>query len=569
MSDKIEYDVLLVGGSLSNLTLAYRLVELTDSPIRIALIEKGIQIGNHLISGALSNPRVIKKMFPDWDKGEFPLEGICSESYLSVAGVKGWEDVPAHLTPPYFKKEGYAILSISEVAKYMAAKIKEKADAKTGVVVDIYPGFAGREIIYDGPRVAGVRIDSTGTPSQDVCYAKVVVFGDKGFLSRDLIQKFNLRKHGQTYAVGVKEIWEVNDNYEGKVWHTVGYPLAPGHIGGGFIYGCKNSKVIIGEVMGLDFANPNIRPQQVLQDFKKHPFIQKMIKGGKLLKYGASVLPEGGYYSLPESFAVDGAMMVGDALGTLDVRRFSGVDKAMESGYIAAEVIASALAKNDTSASTLNTFKSKFMDSWVGKELHDSRYFRHTFQKYPGILNFFVPGVIKKIDAGKELKSAGFSTILTNPFASLRLLGAKKMIERPSDRGPVNYPEDRSYIKPSYNDTNQARPSGFDPATVYSTADVVFYAHTYYGEDSEHIDEFNKETCLNCIKQYDAVKKDTPCVGDCTANVHQTQEKDGRRYHAMDIENCVQCRTCEIVCPYRNLRVNAAPYGYGPDFTGL
>ena len=569
MSDKIEYDVLLVGGSLSNLTLAYRLVELTNSPVRIALIEKGIHIGNHLISGAISNPRVIKKLFPDWETGGFPIEGICKESFLSIAGVKVWTDVPPDLTPPYFKKEGYAILSISEVAKYMAAKIKEKADAKTGVVVDIYPGFAGREIIYDGSRVAGVRIDETGVPAQDICYAKVVVFGDKGFLSRDLIQKFSLRKRGQTYAAGVKEIWEVNENYEGKVWHTIGYPLAAGHIGGGFIYGCRDNKVIIGEVMGLDFADPNIRPQQVLQDFKKHPFVQKIIRGGKLLKYGASVLPEGGYYALPESFAVDGAMMVGDALGTLDVKRFSGVDKAMESGYIAAEVIVNALAKNDTSASTLNTFKQKFMDSWAGQELYDSRYFRHTFHKYPGILDFFIPGVIKKLGEGKGLKSAGISTALSHPFASLRMLGAQKMIERPSDKGPVTYPEDRTYIKPSYDNSNQVKSTGFDPTTLYSTADVVFYAHTHYGEDSNHIDEFNKETCLNCIKQYDAVNKDTPCVGDCTANVHQTQEKDGRRYHAMDIENCVQCRTCEIVCPYMNLRVNAVPYGYGPDFTGL
>ncbi len=191
MSNKIEYDVLLVGGSLSNLTLAYRLIELTNSPVRIALIEKGIHIGTHLISGALSNPRVIKKLFPDWETGGFPIEGICKESFLSIAGVKGWTDVPSDLTPPYFKKEGYAILSISEVARFMTAKIKEKADAKPGVVIDIYPGFAGKEIIYDGSRVAGVRVDETGTPTEDICYAKVVVFGDKGFLSNDLIQKFN------------------------------------------------------------------------------------------------------------------------------------------------------------------------------------------------------------------------------------------------------------------------------------------------------------------------------------------------------------------------------------------
>lgn len=568
MAGKIEYDVLLVGASPSNLSLALRLVELADAPLRVAILEKGKSVGAHLLSGAVSNPRVIKKLFPDWDKGGFPLMGICKHSYLSVVGAKRWENVPSLLTPPYFKKEGYAILSIADVAVYMADQLKERAKAKEGVALDIYPGFPARSIIFEGDRVVGVKVDDTGDPSADNCYAKVTVFGDKGFVSRDLISKFNLRKNGQTYAVGVKEIWETAKSYEGEVWHTTGYPIPPGQLGGGFVYGLKNNHLIIGMVMALDFPDPNIRPPQVLQDFKKHPQMQEMLKGGKLVKYGASILPEGGYYSLPERFAVDGAMLVGDALGVLDVKRFSGVDKAMESGYVAAETIWGALKKGDTSAGALASFQKNLMDGWVGKELYDARYFRRAFHDYPDLLGSFMPAMTSGVDGGSGVIGSAIKAGLYNPIGSLKLLGARSLIESPTGDEPVTYAEDKSYIRPGHK-AEKTVSTGFREGTAYSTADVVFYAHTHYEDDSHHIDEFNADTCLKCIKEYDAVGQDTPCVGDCTAEVHQTLTKDGRRYHAMALENCVQCTTCEIVCPYVNLRVNAAPYGYGPDFSGM
>ncbi|MBI5814650.1 MAG: 4Fe-4S dicluster domain-containing protein [Nitrospinae bacterium] len=566
---RIEYDVLLVGAGPANMALAMRLVELANAPIRIGILDKAKAIGGHLLSGAVSNPRVISKLFPDWDKGEFPLEGICKHSYLSVLGSERWEDVPRPLMPPYFKKEGYAIINISEMAAYMAGKIAEKAAAKEGVVVDMFPGFPARSILFEGDRVVGVKVDNTGSAAEDNLYAKVTVFGEKGFVSRDLIEKFNLRKNGQTYAVGVKEVWETAQSYEGEVWHTLGYPLAAGHLGGGFIYGCKGNKLIIGMVMGADFPDPNIRPPQVLQELKKHPSVQKMIKGGKIIKYGASILPEGGYYSLPEKFAVDGAMLVGDALGVLDVKRFSGVDKAMESGYLAAETLWEAVKKGDTSAAAMAPFKKNLLGGWVGKELFDARYFRKTFHEYPQLLGSFVPKLLDKIDGGAGVIGAAIVTGLLDPFGSLKLIGARTMIENPGDMGPVSYKNDRSYTVPAYTAGKRPVPAGFDETTIYSTADVVFYAHTHYEEDNRHIDEFDTQVCLKCIALYDSHGKDTPCVGDCTAEVHQTLTKEGVRRHAMALENCVQCTTCEIVCPYVNLRVNAAFHGYGPDFTGM
>jgi len=568
VTDKIEYDVLLVGAGPANLTLAHRLVDLADKPIRIAILDKAKEVGGHLLSGAASNPRVLKKLFPDWDKGEIPIQGVCTESHLSIIGKRRWENVPSMLVPPYFKKEGYAILNISDLAAAMITKITEKAEAKEGVIVDVYPGFPAQEIVYDGDRVAGVKVDNTDSDLTDICFAKVTVFGDKGFVSRDLVSRFNLRKNPQIYSVGVKEVWETSKSYEGKIWHTLGYPLSPGHLGGGFIYGCKDNRLIIGMVMGLDAANPNIQPPQVLQDLKKHPYVQEMIRGGSLVKYGAAILPEGGLYSMPEKFAVDGAMMVGDALGAMDVKRFSGVDKAMESGYVAGEVIWDAYVKNDFSASALSDYQRRLMDGWVGAELKDTRYFRKAFTDYPDILSTFIPRLVKQIDSGKSVIFSGLQAGLADPFGSLRLLGARKMIENPSGKEPVVYKEDRRHIVASHKITEQET-EVFDPGTIYSTADVVFYAHTHYEEDNKHIDEFDAKVCLECIEQYDTAGKDTPCVGDCTAEVHQTLGQNGDRRHAMALENCVQCTTCEIVCPYENLRVRAALHGYGPDFSGM
>lgn len=568
VAERIEYDVALVGASPSNLTLALRLVELTAGPLKIAIFEKAKEVGGHLLSGAATNTRVIRKLFPDWDKGEFPLQAVCDESYLTIVSPRRWENIPGPLVPPYFDKTGYAIVSVAEMAQFMSAKIMEKAAGKDGVVVDIYPGFPAQGIVYDGDRVAGVKVDNTGDELADNCYAKVTVFGDKGFVSRDLIEKFKLRKNPQVWSVGVKEVWETRKSYEGKVWHTLGFPLGAGHLGGGFVYGCKDNKLIIGMVMGCDAENPNMRPPQVLQDFKKHPYVQDMIRGGKLVKYGAAILPEGGYYSLPEKFSVDGAMLVGDALGTLDVKRFSGVDKAMESGYVAADVVNEAIRKGDFSETTLAAYQKKLMEGWVGGELRDSRYFRKAFHDYPEILNTFIPRMVNEVNSGKGVVFAGLQAGLAAPFGSLKLLGARKMIENPSDYGPVEYKKDYEHIDKSYKDTREM-PDNFAQDTVFSTADVVFYAHTHYGEDNAHIDEFDAEVCLNCIKEYDAAGFDVPCAGDCTAEVHQTLEKDGVRRHAMALENCVQCTTCEIVCPYGNLRVNAALHGYGPDFTGM
>jgi len=565
---KIEYDILIVGGGIAGLSSAHRIVDTAlknDNKIKIAVIEKGKSFGAHSLSGAVSNPRSVKKLFPDYKENGFPTEGVCTNSYLTILGVEKSFNTP--ITPPDFNKNGYLIISQSIVTSWMASNLAQKVKESANVHVDMFNGFPATKVIYDGDKVVGVKVDDTGTAEKDNCYAKVTIFADKGFLSKDIIKKFNLASSSQTWAVGVKEVWEAEKDYTGKVWHTVGYPVLDGTFGGGFIYGMKNNRLAIGMVIGLDSKNPNIKPPQVLQNLKKHPMIQKMIKGGKIQRYGAALVPEGGYYALPKEFAVDGAMIAGDSLATLDLKGFSGVDKAMESGMTAGDVALEAVIDGDTSAGKLSEYKTRLMDGWVGQELKKSRYFRYAFDKHNDLLSTHLPSFVNNLDASGAF-IGGIKTILSAPSAIGTAIKAKRMMEG-FYNGDISFEEDHKKNRADHKTKKLKEPESYDKQTTYSTADVVFYAHTNYHEGNEHIDEFDAETCKKCIDKYGTYENDVPCVGDCTAEVHETLEKDGGKTHHMNLENCVQCRTCEIVCPEQNLRVNPALHGSGPDFSGL
>jgi electron-transferring-flavoprotein dehydrogenase len=350
----------------------------------------------------------------------------------------------------------------------------------------------------------------------------------------------------------------------------MGFPLVDGSFGGGFIYGMKDNKLTIGLIISLDSENPNINPQQRLQDYKKHPWIQEMIHDGKLLKYGAALLPEGGYYSLPKKFTVKGAMLLGDALGVLDINRLSGIDKGMECGYQAAEVLHEAIKANDFSEATLAAYKDKVMNTFVGKELKEGRYFRHAWQENPRLLNNYLPKVMQGIDDSSPIVGLLSVGLTNNPIqATMDAIRLKKLMDGIADIGPVRYKPDYQHIVPNFTSPRNITTNGFNKETVYSRADAVFYANTKYHEENRHIDEFNAETCTKCVARYDALGKETPCVSDCTAEVHRVDVVDDLRRHGMSLENCVQCRTCEIVCPEVNLRVKPAEQGSGPDFMGL
>jgi electron-transferring-flavoprotein dehydrogenase len=571
---RMQYDLILVGGSPSSLILAHHLVDLAASskiPISIALLEKGKEFGSHIVSGAVSNPHVLKKVFPNILETDFPIEGICDDSRFMVMGNKHVWDVPQGVVPEGVKKEGYFILTLSHVVAWLAKTLQAKLEAVPNVTIDFFTGFAAHQVLYEGNRVVGVQVveETTGSPDEDNLYGRVTCFGDKGFISKDVIERFKLRTNPQVWSVGVKEVWQVPEDHSGKVWHTMGYPLVDGTFGGGFVYGMKHNRLTIGLVISLDAQNPNINPQQRLQDLKKHPWIQEKIAGGKLLKYGAAVLPEGGLYSLPKQFAVDGAMFLGDALGVLTIHNLAGIDKAMETGYLAAEVLHDGLQAQNLSLDVLSQYQQRVMEGFIGQDLQYGRYFRHAWSENPRLLNVYLPEVIAGIDAGNPVGGVLAAGLKNNPFQALGdAIKLKKRLDGCGNEA-ITYTPDHTHINPGFRSARQIRPGAFDKATVYTREDAVFYANPRYHEGNKHIDEFNADTCVKCIDVYEQNGKTTPCVSDCTAEVHRIDQIAGARKHGMSLENCVQCRTCEIVCPEVNLRVNPAAQAAGPDFMGL
>lgn len=574
--DKIKYDVLIIGGGCSSFALAHRLVDLatlSGHKISIAIVEKAREFGSHIVSGAVSNLRVVEKLFPDYANTDFPMEGICEESVFSVLGNEKKWDVPDVLLPSGLKKHGCAILTLSHVVYWMYNKLKEKLAKAPNIQFDFFNGFSAHEVIFNGDKVVGVHVIEHADDGDldNTIYADITCFGDKGFISRDVIEHFKLRENPQIWSIGVKEVWQLSPDksYAGKVWHTLGFPLIDGSFGGSFIYGMKDNKLTIGMVISLDSENPNINPQQRMQDLKKHPWLQEMIKDGKMLKYGAAVLPEGGYYSLPKKFAVNGAILLGDALGVLDIERLSGIDKSMESGYQAAGVVHSALILSDFSENQLSSYKDKLMETFVGKELIEGRYFRLAWQENKRLLNDYLPTIMSSIDKSNPI--FGFLKIgLTgNPIQAISDAIRLKHLMDGNEAGVVKYQLDYQHIVPNFKQSRKVEMNGFAKETIFSREDAVFYAKTKYHEGNKHIDEFNASTCVSCIKTYDALGKDTPCVSDCTAEVHRIDILDNKRLHGMSLENCIQCRTCEIVCPEVNLRVRPTAEGSGPDFMGL
>lgn len=571
MSERIEYDLLLVGGSPSNLALAYHFLQLAkgnDREFTIAIIEKGKEFGAHVMSGAVSNPHILQKIWPNYREIGFPIEATCNESHFSVLGLKSKFDVPSKLCPKSFDKNGYLVLSLSHVTAWMANQIEEKAKEVTNVTIDFFTGFSAHKVAIENERVVGVAVTETATSEDDYVYGKLTAFGDKGFISRDVIDHYKLRDCPQIWSVGVKEVWQVEKNYEGKVWHTLGFPLLEGTFGGGFVYGMKDNKLTIGMVISLNSKDPNMNPQYKLQEYKKHPWLQEMLKGGKLLKYGAALLPEGGYYSLPKKFAVPGALLLGDALGVLDVKNLAGIDRSLECGYIAAEVMFEALMKNDTSEAAIAPYQKRLEEGFVIKDLFKNRYFRWAFIENDKLLSEYLPDIAHSIDKSNAW-IGGMKIFFKHPLGAtkdgVRSLG---LIEGKFDIGPISYKHDFKYIDPGFTPPKYDEPP-YDKTTIYSRPDAVFYAATKYHEGNQHIDEFNAETCVKCISKYDALNKTTPCVADCTAEVHRVDIVDEIKKHGMSLENCVHCRTCEIVCPEVNLRVKPTEQGSGPNFSGL
>lgn len=545
--EKIEFDVLFVGAGPATLAGAYRLHQLLEErkiQASIAVIEKAPELGAHTLSGAVMNPRALRELIPDYLERGAPVEVPVKEDEVYYLTATGAFKFP--MTPPPLANHGNYVVALSRVVRWLGEQVQQKG-------IDIFLGFPGQELLFDGDRVIGVKAGEKGInrkgeqkPNYEAgvdIMAKVVVLGEgcHGSLTKSLVKKLNLRegKNPQSHSTGVKELWEIpaSQHREGLVVHTMGYPLDTRTFGGGFIYHAKDRQVSLGWVVGLDYNRYDLDPQEELQKYKAHPLVAKMLAGGKMLQYGAKTIPEGGYFALPRYYG-DGFVLVGDSAGFLESQKLKGIHLAMKSGMLCAEAIVEALAAKDYSASKLRRYEVLVEQSWIKPELWKVRNFHQGFQYG------FWPGL--------ALAGLGY---LTGGWALVNRLPAhadwSEMEKKEGVQAKAPWPRDEKLTFKKLTD--------------------VYYSGTKHEEDQPShlvvLPDDQRDICNNrCTREFG-----NPCQHFCPAGVYEmVPADDGKdKKFFINFANCVHCKTCDIKDPYQVITWTTPEGGGGPNYYNL
>ena len=535
----MEYDVVVVGAGPSGLSAAIKLKQLTkeaNKNLSVCVIEKGSEVGAHIVSGAVIETKALDELIPDWKSKNSPLKTEAKDDkFLYLTETKSY-----HLpTPPQMHNKGNYIISLSDFTKWLAQQAEE-------LEVEIYPGFAASEVLFDEKnKVIGVATSDMGRLKDGSegpnfergieLRAKQTIFseGCRGHLGKILMEKYNLNSDNspQTYGIGIKELWEVNpeNSKPGSIMHTTGWPLDNDTYGGSFLYHLDNNKISIGFVVGLDYKNPYLSPYLEFQRFKHHPAIKKLLEGGRRINYGARALNEGGVQSLPK-LTFPGGMLTGCEAGFLNVPKIKGTHLAMKSGMIAAQSIFENIDKNDE----ILEYESSIKKSWLWTELYKVRNIRPSFK-----WGFWKAIFYSAIDTYIFRGNAPWT--IDHHGTDHESLGNKH------DYKEINYPKPDNVIS-------------FDRLT-----NVSFSGTNHEENQPCHLQLKDEKVPINTnFELYD-----NPETRYCPAGVYEIVFNNNKPKLQINAQNCVHCKTCDIKDPTQNINWVTPQGGGGPNYQGM
>ncbi|WP_226999943.1 electron transfer flavoprotein-ubiquinone oxidoreductase [Microbulbifer aggregans] len=540
----MEYDVVIVGAGPAGLAAACRIRQLNED-ISVCVVEKGSEVGAHILSGAVFEPTALNELFPDWKDRGAPLNtAVRGDDIYVMRSAESATRIPNAFVPSTMHNEGNYIISLGNLTRWLA----EQAE---NLGVEIFPGFAAAEVLYNedgsvkGIATGDMGVSATGEekdsymPGMEL-HAKYTLFaeGCRGHLGKQLISHFKLDegKDPQHYGIGIKEIWKVSDeNHKpGLVVHTAGWPLdESGSHGGGFLYHLEDNQVVVGLITDLAYSNPHVSPFDEFQRYKHHPVIKQYLEGGQRVAYGARAITKGGLQSQPK-MTFPGGLLIGDNAGTLNFAKIKGNHTAMKSGMIAAESVVEALAA-ERANDELSGFADSYRNSWAWKELHKQRNFGPAQHKFGNILGSAYAFIDINIFQGKL------------PWTLRDTKADHAQLKPAADCKKIDYP------KP-------------DGVLSFDKLSSVFISNTNHEEDQPcHLTLKDDEIPLN----HNLPIYDEPAQRYCPAGVYEVVEDAGGKRFQINAQNCVHCKTCDIKDPTQNIVWVAPEGGGGPNYPNM